>query len=268
MRLKGSVVVVTGASAGIGESTALAFAREGAKVVVCARRAERLDALAERIEREGGTALAVPCDVTDPGRVAQLPSVVEAAFGGCDVVVNNAGIPGGGAFTELSYEQIERVVSVNLLGVLYGTRAFLPGMIARHRGHVVNVASIAGRFATPGASVYTATKHGVVAFSEALFYEVEPAGVRVTAVNPGFVSTEGFPQEHVPARLVLKVERVANAIVDAVRRDAGPEVTVPAWLGPLEAFRVLTPPLYRWGVRKVRSTGLRATNAKAARDPR
>ena len=166
MRLNGSVVVVTGASAGIGESTAFAFAREGSRVVLAARRLERMEAIADAIEERGGTAVAVRCDVGDPDQVGSLPAVVQEAVGGCDILVNNAGIPGGGDFAELSYEQIERVVRVNVLGVMYGTRAFLPGMLKRGRGHVVNVASIAGRFAVPGAAVYTATKHAVVAFSE------------------------------------------------------------------------------------------------------
>jgi short-subunit dehydrogenase len=187
---------------------------------------------------------------------------VHEAFGGCDVLVNNAGVPGGGEFVRLTYEQIERVVRVNLLGVMYGTRAFWPAMLEQGRGHVVNVASLAGRFAAPGASVYTATKHAVVAFSEALYYEGEPHGVLVTAVNPGLVATEGFPQDHVPRRLVMKPERVAAAIVRAVQEGIAPELAVPRWLSPLEAFRVLTPPLYRWGVRKMREVGVRATQAR------
>ena len=151
---------------------------------------------------------------------------------------------------------------MNLLGVLYGTRAFWPTMLAQGHGHVVNVASLAGRFATPGASVYTATKHAVVALSESLFYEGESHGVLVTAVNPGLVATEGFPQDHVPSRLVMRPERVAEAIVRVVREDIAPELAVPRWIGPLEAFRVLTPPLYRWGVRKTREVGMRATKAR------
>ena len=262
MELRGAVVVVTGASAGIGEATALAFARHGSRVVLVARRADRLEDLAARIERHGGRALVVPCDVGDPERVALLPAVVREAFGRCDVLVNNAGIPGGGPFAELTSAQIEEIVRVNLLGVVHGTRAFWPGMLEQGHGHVVNVASVAGRFATPGASVYSATKHAVVAFSEALFYEGEPRGVLVTAVNPGLVATEGFPQDHVPSRLVMKPDRIAEAIVRAVRDGIAPELMVPRWLSPLQAFRVLTPPLYRWGVRRMRGVGVRATKAR------
>jgi short-subunit dehydrogenase len=146
--------------------------------------------------------------------------------------------------------------------VLHVTRVFLPGMLDRGRGHVVNVASLAGRFAAPGASVYSATKHAVVAFSESLDYDTAPRGVLITAVNPGFVATEGFPQTEVPGRLVMPASRVAEAIVKVVRDDISPEYSVPRWIAPLQAFRVLTPPLYRWGVRLVRGS------APATRAPR
>ena len=117
----------------------------------------------------------------------------------------------------------------------------------------MNVASLAGRFAPPGSAVYTATKHAVVAFSESLDYDADRTGVHVTAVNPGLVATEGFPQTGVPKRFVMAPERVAEAIVKVVREGIAPEYSVPRWLAPFQVFRVLTPPLYRWGVRQVRT---------------
>jgi len=249
VRLNGAVVVVTGASSGIGEATARAFSHEGAAVVLAARRLERLEQLARRIESRGGRALAVRCDVTDPDRVRQLPAVVEEAFGRCDVLVNNAGVPGGGRFDCLSMDDIERVVRVNLLGVLLCTSAFLPLMLRNHGGHIVNIASVAGRYATPGAAVYSATKHGVVAFSEALYYELEPEGILVTSVNPAFARTEGFRFDRMNPRFVMQPDRVAGAIVKVVRERRAPEYSVPRWLGSFQLFRVLTPGLYRWGVR-------------------
>lgn len=253
--------MVTGASAGIGEATATRLARAGSHVVVAARRLDRLEALAERIREAGGWALAVGCDVTRREDVERLAARTLEDLGRCDVLVNNAGIPGGGAFAGLSLDQIERVLDVNLRAVLVVTHAFLPSMLERGHGHVVNVASLAGRFAMPGTAVYSATKHAVVAFSEALNYEVEDRGVCVTAVNPGLVSTEGFPQDHLDPRLVMPVDRVADAIVHVVRRGIAPEISIPRWVGPLQAFRVLTPPLYRWGVRTIRRVGPRATRA-------
>jgi short-subunit dehydrogenase len=253
MELSGRVVVVTGASSGIGEQAATAFARRGAKVVLAARRLDRLEELAHRIERAGGRALAIRCDVADHEQLDRLPGVVQEAFGPTDVLVNNAGVPGGGDLIELTHEEIDNVVRVNLLGVMHGTRAFLPGMLRRGNGHVVNVASLAGRFATPGAAVYSATKHAVVAFSEALNVSSRKRGVLVTAVNPGFVPTEGFPNADRPSMLTLTPERVADTIVRVVREDIAPECSIPRWVAPFEAFRVLTPPLYRWAVDRITS---------------
>jgi len=261
MELNGAVAVVTGASAGFGELTARLLAKGGASVVLAARRLERLEALAGEIEGRGGRALAVRCDVTEVADLQGLRDRVDETFGRCDVLINNAGIPGGGRFEEVSLEQIEQVIRVNLLGVMLCTKVFLPMMLERPRGHIVNVGSVAGRYATPGASVYTASKHGVVAFSEALYYELAPRGILVTSVNPGFAATEGFPQGRLPSAIVMPAERVARAIVDVVRKGKAPEVTVPRALGPWQAFRILTPPLYRWGVRQA-SKKLGATRAK------
>lgn len=261
MELNGAVAVVTGASAGFGELTARLLAKGGASVVLAARRVERLEALAGEIEGRGGRALAVRCDVTEVADLQSLRDRVDETFGRCNVLINNAGIPGGGRFEEVSLEQIERVIRVNLLGVMLCTKVFLPMMLERPRGHIVNVGSVAGRYATPGASVYTASKHGVVAFSEALYYELAPRGILVTSVNPGFAATEGFPQGRLPSAIVMPAERVARAIVDVVRRGKAPEVTVPRALGPWQAFRILTPPLYRWGVRQA-AKKLGATRAQ------
>jgi NADP-dependent 3-hydroxy acid dehydrogenase YdfG len=267
MELCDAVAVVTGASAGIGRATAWAFAGKGARVVASARRQDRLNALVQAIERRGGRALAVPCDVSRQEDVHGLRGRVEEAFGRCDVLVNNAGIPGGGRFDDLSIEQIEAVVRTNLLGVLYGTKAFLPMMLAAGEGHVVNVASIAGRFAVPGAAVYSATKHAVVAFSESLHFEVEGRGLLVTTVNPGLVQTEGFPHRELRDRFgirPMKPLRIAEVIVEVVERGRAPEVTVPRLLGAMQAVRVLAPPVYRWGVRRAVAKGLRATRVPEA----
>lgn len=248
MDLRGAVVVVTGASSGFGELAAVRFARAGSDVVLAARRLERLEAIAAWIERRGGRALPVRCDVRDVASLEALRERAERAYGPCDVLVNDAGVPGGGPFERQGAEDVERVLRTNLLGLVHATRIFLPGMLERGRGHVVNVASLAGRFATPGAAVYAASKHGVVAFSEALHHEVAPRGVLVTSVNPGLSRTEGFPQTGVPSAFLIGPDRVAGLIVDVVRRGRAPEVSIPRALAPLQAFRVLAPPLYRWGV--------------------
>ena len=247
MELRASVVVVTGASSGFGELAALRFARAGARVVLAARRLERLEALAGRIDAAGGSALPVRCDVTELEQLAGLRDRVTEAFGRCDVLVNNAGIRGGGPFETTDAEYLDRVIDVNLRGVVLGTKLFLPMMLEQGRGHIVNVASLAGRFATPGAAVYGATKHAVVAFSEALYHELGPAGILVTTVNPGFSPTEGFPRTE-PSVVRLDADDVAKLIVEVVRKEIAPEISIPRSLAALQVFRVLTPPLYRWGV--------------------
>ena len=249
MDLRDANVVVTGASSGIGEATAIAFARRGARVILVARRKERLEALAARIERAGGRAIAWSCDVTDLPRVEKLPGLVHELTGRpVDVLVNNAGIAGGGPFRELGHDRIDEVVRVNLVSVMHVTRVFLPGMLSRGSGHIINVASLAGRFAVPGAAVYSATKHGVIAFSESLDVTTRRQGVLVTSVNPAYVPTEGFPANDRPSILTLTPERVAEAIVKVAREDISPEYSVPRWAAALQAFRILTPPLYRWGL--------------------
>jgi short-subunit dehydrogenase len=256
--LLGKVCVVTGASGGIGEASARALARGGATVVLAARRRERLEAIAEDIRGAGGEAVTVAtCDVGDGGQVEALRDRVRSEHGRCDVLVNNAGIPGGGPFAETSLDQIERVNRVNFLGVLTCTKVFLP-MLMASKGHVVNIASLAGRYALPGAAVYAATKHAVVAFSESLYHELATDGVMVTSVNPGIVATEGFfPEDSllwkdpVVSRFVMRPEKVAEVVVSVVRDRKGPEVSVPRWLGGPQAFRVLTPPLYRAAVRRL-----------------
>ena len=247
MELEGAVVVVTGASAGFGELAAVRFARAGSRVVLAARRFERLEALAERIGAEGGSALPARCDVTRLDELTALRDRVAEAFGHCDVLVNNAGIPGGGPFADVDLGHLDRVMDVNLRAVVRGTKLFLPMMLERGGGHIVNVASLAGRMATPGAAVYGATKHGVVAFSEALYHELGPRGILVTSVNPGFSPTEAFTARG-PTVLQVDPDDVAALIVDVVRRGIAPEISIPRPLAALQAFRVLTPPLYRWGV--------------------
>jgi short-subunit dehydrogenase len=248
VELRGAAAVVTGASSGIGHATALALARQGASVVVAARRTELLDELVSEIEGHGGRAVAAACDVSKLDDVQALHARTIEAFGRCDVLVNNAGVAGGGPFETLSFEHLERLVRVNYLGVLYGSKVFLPSMLAAGRGHIVNVASLAGRFAVPGSAVYSSTKHAVVAFSESLYGEVKARGVLATAVNPAFVDTEGFPQRGRPKPLLLSLDRVSGAIVRVAREGIAPEYSIPRWAAAGQLFRILVPGLYHRGL--------------------
>lgn len=243
-RPAGSVCVVTGASSGIGEATTRALARAGATVVLAARREERLARIAGEIEADGGRASSHKTDVTRLEDLEALRDHVEQRYGRCDVLVNNAGVPGRGSFADVPLERIRLVTETNYLAVLSCTKVFLPMLLAS-RGHVVNVASLAGRYALPGASIYTASKHAMVAFSQSVSYDLARQGVRVTAVCPGFVDTEGFPHPNAPRFLTFTAEQAARRIVEVVHRREVGTVHIPPWAGPLAAVQILAPPLYR-----------------------
>jgi NADP-dependent 3-hydroxy acid dehydrogenase YdfG len=188
--LADQVVAVTGASSGIGEATARACARVGARVSLAARRAERIEELARRIRGEGGTALAIPTDVSDEDEASTFITRTYSELGRVDVLVNNAGVMLLGPIEDAPTEEWRRMVDANIYGVLYCTHAALPLMRRQRSGHIVNVSSVAGRVARLGSGVYNLTKWGVGAFSESLRQELAPHGIRVTVVEPGAVSTE------------------------------------------------------------------------------
>ncbi len=188
--LSGRVVAVTGASSGIGEATALACARAGAAVALAARRVDRIEQLADRIRSEGGTAIAVQTDVGEEEQAGEFIRRTGAELGRLDALVNNAGVMLLGPIPGAPTEEWRRMIHANVFGVLYCTHAALPLMLEQGSGHIVNVSSVAGRFARPGSGVYNLTKFGVGAFSEALRQEVAEQGIRVTLVEPGMVATE------------------------------------------------------------------------------
>jgi len=191
--LAGTVAMVTGASSGIGEATALALAEEGAAVAVVARRRDRLESLAEKC---AGRALVIEADVTDPEQARQAVETTVAQLGRLDTLVNNAGVMLLGPIVGAPLEEWERMVHLNVLGLLYCTHAALPHLIAsadaepRSVADVVNISSVAGRVARLNSGVYNATKFGVVAFSESLRQEVTARHVRVSIVEPGATGTE------------------------------------------------------------------------------
>jgi NADP-dependent 3-hydroxy acid dehydrogenase YdfG len=197
-RLEGTTAVVTGASSGIGEATAYALAARGASVVAIARRADRLDALTGQITVAGGTALALPADVTDADAVREAIDTAAGAFGHgrIDILVNNAGIMLLGPAATASLEDWRRMVELNLTALLAATHAALPHLLRaaesgpREVADLVNVSSIAGRVARLGSNVYNATKFGVGAFSESLRQEFATRHLRVSLIEPGAVDTE------------------------------------------------------------------------------
>ncbi|MDE0066912.1 MAG: SDR family NAD(P)-dependent oxidoreductase [Acidimicrobiaceae bacterium] len=189
--LNGKVAVVTGGASGIGRAVALALAAESMKVVVADIEQPPLDSTVVEIERAGGVAAGVLCDVSEWESVDALRAQCESLFGPADVVMNNAGVAGGGSISMLDLRAWEWTLAVNLWGVIHGVKAFLPAMIERGSGHVTNTASIAGHLTSTGMGAYNASKHAVVAFSETLQQEMLEGGtgVGVTCLCPGFVAT-------------------------------------------------------------------------------
>ncbi len=190
-KLVDRTAIVTGASSGIGEATARQLAEAGAAVVLAARRRERLEALREEIENAGGRALAVTADVTDRAAVGRMVERARERFGSVDVLVNNAGLMPLSFVKNLHEDEWQRMVDVNLKGVLHCVGAVLPVMLEQQRGHIVNVSSVAGKRVFPAGSVYCATKFAVRALSEGLRLELTAEhGIRITDVEPGAVTTE------------------------------------------------------------------------------
>jgi len=190
LNIENKVVVITGASSGIGEATARHLAGHGAKVVLGARRVERLGALVSDIEAAGGQALAVATDVTNRTDVATLLDASVKAFGRIDVLINNAGIMPLSALEALKVEEWDRMIDVNIKGVLYGIAAALPHMKAQKSGHIITTASVAGHLVFPASSVYSGTKFAVRAICEGLRQEVKDYNIRTTILSPGAVKTE------------------------------------------------------------------------------
>ena len=195
-RLDGTVALVTGASSGIGEATARMLATNGASVVVAARRKDRLDALVSEIEAAGGKALAVEADVTDQEQAAALVARTVEELGRLDTLVNNAGVMLLGPVVDAPIEEWNRMVALNVTGLLACSHAALPHLLQaaedspRRVADLVNISSVAGRVPRLGSGVYNLTKHGVGAFSESLRQEVTKRHVRVSLVEPGAVATE------------------------------------------------------------------------------
>jgi NADP-dependent 3-hydroxy acid dehydrogenase YdfG len=229
--IQGKVAIVTGASSGIGESMARHLAARGARVVLAARRTDRLDKVVAEIREAGGQALAVATDVSKRADLERLAAATVEAFGRIDVLVNNAGVMPLSPIEKLKVDEWDRTIDVNIKGVLYGIAAVLPRMQAQGSGHIVNVASIAGiKVFTPIGTVYSATKHAVRAISEGLRVEVGNSGIRVSVVSPGAVESElKFGSTDPDATAGLKAFYDANQIpADAVARAVVYAVEQPA----------------------------------------
>lgn len=230
--IEGKVVVITGASSGIGEATARLLARRGARLVVGARRADRLEALVAEIRAEGGTAECRALDVTKREQVEEFVRFAERTFGRVDVVVNNAGVMPLSALDQLKVEEWDRMIDVNIKGVLYGIAAGLPIMKRQGSGQFVNLSSIGGHMVVPTGAVYCATKFAVGAISDGL--RQESSDIRVTVISPGVTESEladSISDESARAgmkefrKVAIPASAIARAIAFAIEQPDGVDVS-------------------------------------------
>ena len=225
--IKDKVVIITGASSGIGYATALALSKAGAKVAIGARRTDKLAQLENEIKQNGGEVFSQKLDVTKKLECDSFVNAVLSKWGSVDILVNNAGLMPLSFIKSLKIDEWDQMIDVNIKGVLYCTAAVISHMKEKKSGHIVNISSVAGRIVFPAGSVYCATKHAIVAFSEGLRQEFSVrSNIRVTCIEPGVVSTEltntitdetlqGFVEQAKKMKS-LQAEDIANAILYAV----------------------------------------------------
>lgn len=253
--LYGKVVLITGASSGFGEDAARLFAKEGCRVVLAARRLEKLQQLAVDIQSEGGEAIAIPVDVNEPAEIAVMVQTALDLYERIDILFNNAGFGGMGWFEELEAERhIETLVRVNLIGTMLVTHAVLPHMLRQREGHVINMASVAGLIASPLLTTYSASKYGVRAFTDALRREVSPFGIKVSGIYPGPAETEfgshlrkNRTRETINRWIDLRMTSsyVASRVVDLAKRPRR-SVVIPWWFNIITTFDTFFPVVVDW----------------------
>lgn len=220
MDFKNKTVLITGASSGIGKQTAIEFAKLGANIILVARRKEKLDELANELEKFNITTFVCPCDVSEKTQVKEMSKTVLEKFDSVDVLVNNAGFAIYGSVKDLSVDEIESQMETNYFGMMYCIKNFLPSMLGKKSGHIVNVASVAASFGLPGIASYCASKFAMLGFSEGLKHELHGTGVGITVVSPIMVRTDFFDHpsfEKMPkySPTSLSSKTVAKAILKA-----------------------------------------------------
>jgi len=253
--LKGKVVLITGASSGFGEDTARLLAKEGCQVVLAARRLDRLQALAAEIQNQGGSAFAIPVDVTQRAEIDVMVQTVLDLYQRIDILFNNAGFGAMNWFNRLNIERsIETLIQVNLIGTMLVTRAVLPHMLKRGEGHIINMVSVAGLISPPLIATYSASKYGVRAFTDSLRREVAPFGIKVSGIYPGPATTEfGKVMERTETRETvnriihfhLTSEYVAGRVVDLAKHPRR-SLVIPWWFRIITTFDTFFPVVVDW----------------------
>lgn len=271
--LRERTVLITGASYGIGPLIARAFASKGANIALAARTTEKLKSVAAEIASSNVKVLDIPADLTSLTDCQTLVAQTEAELGPVDVLVNNASVHYIGSFDALSCEQIQQIVHTNLLSAVFLTRMVLPGMIQRESGHIVYNVSLAGKVGMPYLAAYSASKHGLIGFNNALQAELRGTGVRSTAMCFGFISKTGmwarFNRPVHPAFGTSSPERVAKSVVHAVERRWIEPVINPIPVKPILGLWALAPRIASWLFKTLRVEKFMADNAKAVQtDPK
>jgi short-subunit dehydrogenase len=253
IELKGKVVLITGASSGFGEDAARLFAREGASVVLAARRIDRMQAEVERLQDQGAEAMATPVDVTNRADIENMVKSVLENYKKIDILFNNAGFGRLDWLENLSpARDIETQIAVNLTGLIEVTRAVLPHMQERRAGHIINMSSVAGWIGLPMYSIYSATKFGVRGFTDALRREASPLGIQVSGIYPGPAQTEFFmhtgksqAKHFAPAWTSMTSEYVASQVVKVAKHPRRRTV-LPGWAAPAIWLDETFPALADW----------------------
>lgn len=253
--LENKVVLITGASSGFGEDAARLFAKAGCKVVLAARRIDRLQFLVARIQEAGGEAIAVPVDIVNPDDVENMVQTTLDLYDRIDILFNNAGIGRVGWFEEHTAERdIDLLIRVNLIGLMSVTRRVLPHMIARREGHIINMLSVAGLISPPLIASYSASKAGARAFTDSLRREVAPFGIKVSAIYPGPASTEfgrhvGKNKAYQSFRSTFNIrmssEYVARRVLDVARRPRR-SLVIPWWFRIVTTLEAFLPIVVDW----------------------
>ena len=192
MDFKNQVVLITGASSGIGKDTAIEFAKLGAKIVLVSRKKDKLEQTANELKKFDTSILVCPCDISKRDQVKEMSKTVLEKFGSVDILINNAGFAIYGSVSDLTIDEIESQMETNYFGMIYCTKNFLPSMLTKKSGHIVNVASVAASFGLPGIASYCASKFAMLGFSEGLKHELKDTGVGITVVSPIMVRTNFF----------------------------------------------------------------------------
>ena len=256
MELRGSIGILTGASRGLGVFIAEALTRKGVALVLAARNEQELKETQVRVERLGGRAVIVPTDVGKQRDLETLVEVAEKELGPVDLLVNNAGIEKYANYQDIDFDAIERILRINLWAPEVLTRLVLPGMVERRRGHIVNVASVAGKTAAPYNSVYSSSKHGLVGFSWSLREEMKSYGIGVSAVCPGFVAESGmfhhWSRGEKPPSVSRAVtpEQVGDAVVTAVEKNKAEVIVAKGLTKIVDVTHAISPAFTTWVARR------------------